>query len=431
MRLLIIGAGPGGYETAVQAAGRGLEVTLVTEGPLGGTCLNEGCIPTKTLCHYAQLIDENRKAGINATIPFDFIQQRRLAVISQLQSGIEMLLKNVNVIYGKACFKDTRTITVNGQDVEADAIIIATGSRSAMLPIPGADQAITSKEILELEQVPESLCVIGGGVIGLEFASVFNSLGSQVTVLEYCPNLLPRFDVDLAKRLKQSLSRQDIRIELQAQVTAIDNGTVFYTQKDKQFEVSAKKVLMAVGRRANIDGLNLEAAGIGYTRRGITVDSDFRTNVPGIYAVGDVTGGIMLAHAASAQGLHALNHICGTPDRIRFDLIPAAVFTSPEVATIGLTEEDCKQQGIEYRALKSFYRANGKAVSMDQTDGYCKILADADGSLLGAHIMGAHSSDLIHELAVAMNAGATLQTLQQTIFAHPTLSETVLSALRQ
>jgi len=429
MRLLIIGAGPGGYETAVEASKRGLEVTLVTEGPLGGTCLNEGCIPTKTLCHYADLQEENRKAGISAAIPFDYIQQRRKDVISQLQSGIGILLGNVNIIYGKASFTDAHTVTVGNQAIQADAIIIATGSTSALLPIPGADTALTSREILELESIPESLCVIGGGVIGLEFASVYSRLGSKVTVIEYCPNLLPRFDVDLAKRLKQSLSKQGIQIELQAQVTAIEGDTVKYIQKEKELTVRAEKILMAVGRRANTSGLNLEAAGIEYDRRGIKVNADFQTNIPGIYAVGDVTGGIMLAHAASAQGLHALNHICGQTDNIRFDLVPAAVFCSPEVATIGLTEEDCKQQGLEFTARKSFYRANGKAVSMDATDGYCKLLVSPDGKILGAHIMGAHASDLIHEMAVAMNAGVTVDALKQTIFAHPTLSEVLSAAL--
>lgn len=429
MRLLIIGAGPGGYETAAEASKRGLEVTLVTEGPLGGTCLNEGCIPTKTLCHYADLQEENRKAGVSAAIPFDYIRQRRKDVIAQLQSGIGILLGNVNIIYGKASFTDAHTVTVGNQSIQADAIIIATGSTSALLPIPGADTALTSREILELDNIPESLCVIGGGVIGLEFASVYSRFGSKVTVLEYCPNLLPRFDVDLAKRLKQSLSKQGIQIELQAQVTAIEGDTVKYIQKEKELTVRADKILMAVGRRANTSGLNLEAAGIEYDRRGIKVNADFQTNIPGIYAVGDVTGGIMLAHAASAQGLHALNHICGQTDNIRFDLVPAAVFCSPEVATIGLTEEDCKQQGLEFTARKSFYRANGKAVSMDATDGYCKLLVSPDGKILGAHIMGAHASDLIHEMAVAMNAGVTVDALKQTIFAHPTLSEVVSAAL--
>ena len=429
--MLIIGAGPGGYETAVEAVKRGMEVTLITEGPLGGTCLNEGCIPTKTFCHYAELIEQNLKAGLDCKPTFAAAAERKLAVIEQLRGGISMLLKNVEVVQGRAQFKDAKTVSCNGQEYTADKIIIATGSVSASLPVPGAENCITSKEILELKEVPASLCVIGGGVIGLEFASIFRSFGSEVTVLEFCPNILPRFDTDLAKRLKQSLSKRGINIEVQAQVTRIDGNTVTYIKKEKEFTVQADKILMAVGRRPNTDGLNLEAAGIDYTRKGITVNDRFETSVPGIYAVGDVTGGIMLAHAATYQGLHALNCICGQTDTIRFDLIPAAVFTMPEVATIGLTEEQCKEQNLEFRCLKSFYRANGKAVSMDETDGYCKAIMDNNGKILGAHLMGAHASDLIHEIAVAINLGATLEQLQSVIHAHPALSEVLQSAFHQ
>ena len=431
MRLLIIGAGPGGYETAVEAAKRGMEVTLISEGPLGGTCLNEGCIPTKTFCHYAELIEQNLKAGLDCKPSFSAAAERKQAVIEQLRGGIDILLKGVQVVQGRAQFKDAKTVVCNGQEFTADKIIIATGSVSASLPIPGADSCITSKEILELNRVPESLCVIGGGVIGLEFASIFRSFGSEVTVLEYCPNILPRFDVDLAKRLKQSLSKRGINIEVQAQVTSIEGNTVTYIKKEKEFTVQADKILMAVGRRPNTDGLNLEAAGIDYTRKGITVNDRFETSVPGIYAIGDVTGGIMLAHAASYQGLHALNAICGQSDSIRFDLIPAAVFTMPEVATIGLTEEQCKEQELEVSCLKSFYRANGKAVSMDETDGYCKVITGQDGAILGAHLMGAHASDLIHEIAVIIKMGGTLEQMQSVIHAHPTLSEVLQSALHQ
>ena len=429
MRLLIIGGGPGGYETAVEAAKRGLEVTLISEGPLGGTCLNEGCIPTKTFCHYAELIEQNLKAGLDCKPSFAAAAQRKQAVVEQLRSGIDILLKNVQVVRGRAEFKDSKTVLCNGQEYSADKIIIATGSVSASLPIPGAESCLTSKEILDLTEVPESLCVIGGGVIGLEFASIFRSFGTEVTVLEFCPNILPRFDVDLAKRLKQSLSKRGINIEVQAQVTRIDGNTVTYIKKDKEFTVLADKVLMAVGRRPNVDGLNLEAAGVDYTRKGITVNERFETSVPGIYAIGDVTGGIMLAHAATYQGLHALNGICGLQDSIRFDLIPAAVFTMPQVATVGLTEEQCKEQNLEVRCLKSFYRANGKAVSMDEPDGYCKLIVADNGTLLGAHILGANASDLIHEVAVAMNLNADTGALKNVIHAHPTLSEVIQSAL--
>lgn len=432
MRLLTIGAGPGGYETAIEAVRRGMEVTLISEGPLGGTCLNEGCIPTKTFCHYAELIEGNRRAGLEVPVEFTAAAARKEEVVEKLRDGVATLLRNVEVVHGRASFKDDRTVVCNGREFTADRIIIATGSTSAMLPVPGAESTLSSKEMLELTEVPERLCVIGGGVIGLEFASIFRSFGSEVTVLEYCPEILPRFDADMAKRLRQALSHRGIAIETRAQVTAVDVGTVTYTRKEKQLGVEADKVLMAVGRRPFAEGLNLEAAGVEHTPRGITVNSGCQTSVPWIYAIGDVTGGMMLAHAATFQGLRALNHIEGKSDSIRFDLVPAAVFTMPEAAMVGLTEEECRARGIEIKILKSFHRANGKAVSMDETDGYCKIITEAaTGAILGCHLMGAHSSDLIHEMAVAMNGGLTVADMRNVIHAHPSLSEVLQAALHQ
>jgi len=435
MKLIIIGAGPGGYETAVEAAKKGVEVVLIGEGPLGGTCLNEGCIPTKTLCHFAEAVpaqgaDDDFLAAV---------QSRKAEVVSTLQSGIKSLLSNklITFVEGKASLVDARTVKVGEQTYSADAIIIATGSVSATLPIEGANlpEVLTSKEILELTSAPKRLCVIGGGVIGLEFASIFNSFGSEVSVVEYAPNLLPRFDVDLSKRLKQSLSKKGINIEVAAGVTSIekiDGGVrVNYTKKDKPFSVEADLVLMAVGRRANLSIEGLTEAGVEVSRRGIVVDENMQTSVPGIYAVGDVTGGIMLAHVASFQGQRALSHILAEKDGIDFSIVPAAVFTVPEVATVGLTEEDCKAQEIPVKTLKSFYRANGKAVSMDETDGYCKfIVGQDDGKILGCHIMGAHASDLIHEAVIMMNCGVTVDKARYMIHAHPSLAEILQAALR-
>ena len=420
MRLTIIGAGPGGYETAAEAAKRGLEVTLVSEGPLGGTCLNEGCIPTKTFCASASLAEG---------------QARKAEVVPQLQKGIEFLLKKCRLIYGKASFIDAHIVEVGGERIESDKIIIATGSVSASLPIPGAELAISSKELLELQEVPKRLCIIGGGVIGLEFASVFHRFGSEVQVLEFCPGILPRFDVDIAKRLKASLAKEGIAIETSARVSAIEkDGSAFnvrFFKKEEECCTQADLVLMAVGRRPALSSLNLDAVGIAYTPKGIQVDADMQTNVPGIYAVGDITGGLMLAHYASAQGLKALDHICGIKDDIRLDICPAAVFTQPELATVGLSEEECKERGIAYVAHKSQYRANGKALAMGEPDGYCKILSEeGSGRILGAHILGAHSSDLIHEVAVLMNCNAGIAQAASVIHAHPTLSEVLQSAFR-
>ena len=430
MKLIIIGGGPGGYETAIEASKRGLETTLITDGPLGGTCLNEGCIPTKTFCYFAETVSE----GLLPPEAMAVLQERKNTVLSQLQGGIASMLKKVQVVQGRARFVDAHTVEVNGERLSADKFIIATGSVGAVLPIPGAELCVGSREMLELTSVPRRLCVIGGGVIGLEFAGIFRSFGSEVSVLEFCPGILPRFDEDLAKRLKLSLKKRGIAIETSAQVKAVERGdnglTVRYMLKEQECSVEADTVLMAVGRRANFAELGLEAAGVECSKRGIVVDGRMRTDVPGIYAVGDVTGGIMLAHYASFQGKRALNDICGVAeDGIRFDICPAAVFTVPEVATVGLTEEECKAKGIDYKAHKSMYGGNGKAVSMDAAEGFAKVLTEGpEGRILGVHIMGAHASDLIHEAAVLMNLDATLAQARSVIHAHPSLSEVLQAA---
>lgn len=435
MKLMIIGGGPGGYETAIEALNRGFEVTLVTEGPLGGTCLNEGCIPTKTFCHYAESLA--LQAADGAQVPdMDLLQRRKADVLSKLQGGIASLLKKAQIVYGRASFSGAKTVRVGDTDYTADKIIIATGSVQATLPIPGAELCLGSGEMLNLREVPRRLCVIGGGVIGLEFASIFASLGSEVSVLEYCPGILPRFDEDLAKRLRLSLKKRGIGITTSSQVTAVEKKAdgslaVSYIFKDEKCLAEADAVLMAVGRRPATDLLNLEAAGVEYGKKGIRVDSDMRTSADCIYAVGDVTGGIMLAHYASFQGRRALNHICGVKDSIRFDICPAAVFTVPEVATVGLSEEDCKARGIDYRAHKGMFGGNGRAVSMGESEGIVKILTEGeDGKILGAHILGAHASDIIHEMAALMNFDATLLQTRDIIHAHPTLSEVLQAAIR-
>ncbi|MGP1566624.1 MAG: dihydrolipoyl dehydrogenase [Candidatus Cryptobacteroides sp.] len=455
MKLLIIGAGPGGYETAVAASKHGLDVTIVSDGPVGGTCLNEGCIPTKSLCRNAEVLDtlaESSVFGIdNLSYSFDFkkVIARKNEVVARLKSGVEFLLesKNITLLYGKAVFKDAHTVAVASPEgketaLKADKIIIATGSYSASLPIPGAELegVISSKEILEMEEVPQRLCIIGAGVIGLEFASIFKSFGSEVNVIEYCKDILPRFDVDLAKRLKHTLSNRGISIETSAQVMRIDKTDegleVTYKKKDKEIKVVADKVLMAVGRRPNVLSVRPDVAGLEFTPKGIVVDGNMRTNVPDVYAIGDVAGGMMLAHVATFQGFKALADILGESREIDFSVVPAAVFTNPEVGVVGMTEEECKEKGLQIKCLKSFFRANGKALSMNAPEGYCKLIVyigedDNDlqhGRILGCHIMGVHASDIIQEIAVLMNTKATISDFQNIIHAHPTLTEVVQEA---
>ena len=423
---------------------------------------------------------------------------RKDAVVEQLRGGVEGLLghKLITLVRGKASFKDAHTVlvtpvdpshhceeqTLSGHSDEqgdvatsteytADYIIIATGSVSASLPVPGADLPgiLTSREILDLQEVPKSLCVIGGGVIGLEFASIFRSFGSEVTVLEYCKDILPRFDTDLAKRLKQSLGRRGINIETQAQVTGVeilrcaqddkgcaqddkgcaqddkscaqdDKGCaqgekeiyqVNYIRKGKEESVQAEKVLMAVGRRANLDSMNYSDIGLECTRRGISVNENMQTNLPHVYAIGDINGLMMLAHAATFQGIVALDHIMGVKNEIDLSVMPAAVFTSPEAASVGLTEDECKEKGIPVKCLKSFFRANGKAVTMGETDGFCKIVVAAEPKerVLGCHLYGPHASDIVQEACAMITRKATLEEFQSIIHTHPTLTEVLQSAL--
>ena len=492
MKLIIIGAGPGGYETALLAAKRGVEVVLIESGYVGGTCLNEGCIPTKAFCKNAEVLDGLREAeafgvtGLSYDFDFKAVAARKNAVVEQLRGGVEGLLghKLITLVRGKASFKDAHTVLVEPlrhsfacasatssmseeqsdvaicTEYTADYIIIATGSISASLPIPGADLPgiLTSREILDLEEVPQMLCVIGGGVIGLEFASVFRSFGSEVTVLEYFKEILPRFDSDLSKRLKQSLGKRGIEINTQAQVTAIEEVSavistedgdrveksiykVSFTRKGKEEVIEADKVLMAVGRKANVGSLNLADVGIEFTPRGIVVDEKtMQTNVPHIYAAGDINGKMMLAHAATFQGIVALDHIMGVENGIDLSVMPAAVFTSPEAASVGMTEEDCKDAGIPIRALKSFFRANGKAVTMGETDGFCKVIVAAEpkegaerpyepGRILGCHLFGPHASDIVQEACALISRKATLNEFEDIIHTHPTLTEVLQSAV--
>ncbi len=423
--LIIIGAGPGGYETAVEAAKREMTVTLINDGPLGGVCLNEGCIPTKTFCHYAGKEE------------FASVAERKEAVVSQLRNGVAYLLKNPNItiVEGKASLKDAQTVVVNGEEYTAKDFIIATGSKPAILPIPGADSEIvlTSTDVLNLKELPDSICVIGGGVIGLEMASYLHRFGVDVTVLEYAPQVLPNFDAEISKRLKMLLTKQGIKIETDALVIAIDEeGFVTYKKKDQEYNVACDKVLMAVGRTPNTSDLNLESEGIAYNRKGIEVDDNMQTSIPHIYAIGDVNGKMMLAHVATFQGTRALNSIQGKSDKIKFNLVPAAVFTVPEVASVGLTEAQCDDEESDYKAIKVPFGAVGKAVAMGEPDGFCKLIIDNETrTIFGCHIMGAHASDLIQEVVTMMNLGVTIDDAKDIIHAHPTLNEIIQIAINQ
>lgn len=441
--IIIIGAGPGGYEMAAVAAQNELSVGIVEQADLGGTCLNRGCIPTKALCRNAEVLNLMKDAtafGVTASdLKFDYkvAFERKSEVVKQLRDGVAMLLNNplITVIEGEGKFKDAHTVTVGDQEYSAKNIVIATGSCPKGIPIPGAELAMTSDDILAMDTLPKSLCIIGGGVIGMEFAAIFNSFGVEVTVVEFMKEILPPFDKDIAKRLRTTLSKRGINIHTNSGVKSIaksENGyTVTWTAKGKDASIECEQALMAVGRKPVLPE-GLDAIGVVVERQGIKVNDDMETSVSGIYAIGDVNGRSMLAHAATAQGMRALNSILGANDQLKLDIVPSAVFTVPELSMVGLTEEQCKEREIDIVVKKGFFRANGKALAMAEPDGLIKMIVDAKTRMiLGCHICGAHAADLIQEVVMAMNANCTVDQLASAIHGHPTLTEVVLNVARQ
>lgn len=425
--IIIIGSGPGGYRTASYALQQGKQVVIIEKAEAGGTCLNSGCIPTKCLAHDAEA---------NAS-DFPAAAERKRNVMNQLRQGIEQLLSapGITLVRGEATFKDARTVTVDGIDYEADDIIIATGSSSKMPPVEGIDnpRVITSTEALNFQTLPAEIVIIGAGVIGMEFASILSRFGAKVSVIEYLKECLPVIDKDIAKRVRKQIEKlQGVTFYMDSAVKAInDNEVVFVSNKngkETRLECPGCPVLIATGRKPNIEGLNLEAAGVEYSPKGITVNDNMLTSVPHIYAIGDVTGRQMLAHAATFMGFRAVNAIVGKADKIRFDIMPSAIFTYPEAAAVGLTEDQCKQQGIECRALKGYYRANGKALAIDEPEGMVKLIAGADGKILGCTSYGAHSADIVQEVTAYMNCNATVADIADSVHIHPTLSEILQDA---
>ena len=425
--IIIIGSGPGGYRTAGYALQQGKQVVIIEKAEAGGTCLNSGCIPTKCLAHDAEA---------NAS-DFPAAAERKRNVMNQLRQGIEQLLSapGITLVRGEATFKDARTVTVDGIDYEADDIIIATGSSIKMPPVEGIDnpRVITSTEALNFQTLPAEIVIIGAGVIGMEFASILSRFGAKVSVIEYLKECLPVIDKDIAKRVRKQIEKlQGVTFYMDSAVKAInDNEVVFVSNKngkETRLECPGCPVLIATGRKPNIEGLNLEAAGVEYAPKGITVNDNMLTSVPHIYAIGDVTGRQMLAHAATFMGFRAVNAIVGKADKIRFDIMPSAIFTYPEAAAVGLTEDQCKQQGIECRALKGYYRANGKALAIDEPEGMVKLVAGADGRILGCTSYGAHSADIVQEVTAYMNCNATVADIADSVHIHPTLSESLQDA---
>ena len=419
--LIIIGAGPGGYRAAEYAAKQGLKVVIFEGAEVGGTCLNVGCIPTKTYVHSSS---------------FDEARERMATVVPQLRAGVEGILSNPNItlIREKASFATTPLLK---EGLGKVPVIIATGSVSKLIPVPGIDSpnVVDSTGLLNLDTLPKRLCIIGAGVIGMEFASVFNRFGAEVTVIEFLKECLPALDSDIAKRLRKQMEKEGITFNMQCGVKQIADGEVFFENKKGQTEsVKADVILVATGRKPRTEGLNLEAAGITLAPNGtIPVDENFkvptlRRDLEGsIYAIGDVNGKQMLAHAAEMQGIHVVNRILGKQDDIHFEVMPAAIFTNPEAACVGPNEDQLKEAGVSFECHKSFYRANGKALAMNETEGMVKLCTEPDeGRILSAHIFGAHAADLVQEVTAYIALGATLRQLRETVHIHPTLSEVLI-----
>jgi dihydrolipoamide dehydrogenase len=445
--LIVIGTGPGGYVCAIRAAQLGMKVAVVEKRAThGGTCLNVGCIPSKALLHATELYHESKhkfaKMGIIGDTNIDFTQLMKFKqeAIDGNTKGIDFLFKKnkVDVIRGTAKIQGPGKVDVDGTVHEAKHIVIATGSDSAKLRNVEIDekQIVTSTGALTLEKIPAHIAVIGAGVIGLEMGSVYARLGSKVTVIEYLDRILPGMDADIAKQFQRILEKQGFTFQLASKVTGAKTAKSGVTLSIEPAaggtasELKSDVVLVAIGRTPYTEGLGAKEAGIALDEKGrVIVDDHFATNVPGIYAIGDVIRGPMLAHKAEDEGIAVAELLTGQAGHVNYDVIPGVVYTTPEVANVGKSEDELKAAGIDYKVGKFLFLANGRAKANQTTDGFVKILADAKtDKVLGCHIIGPMAGELIHEVAVLMEFGGSAEDLARTCHAHPTLSEAVKEA---
>ncbi|MDK2783273.1 MAG: dihydrolipoamide dehydrogenase [Thermococcaceae archaeon] len=446
-KIVVIGAGPGGYVAAIRAAQLGADVTLIEKRELGGTCLNLGCIPTKVLAHTAELfatLKEGSTIGLFAEslkVDWQALMKRKEQVVVRLRNGIKGLMaaNKIKVLKGSASFLSPKEIKVESQEgaqtVKADNVIIATGSVPAMPPIEGIDEegVISSNEILSLEEPPKSLCIVGGGVIGIEFASIFSSFGTKVTVVEMMPEILPNVDEEIVGVLKKLLSARGVEFYTSAKVTKFSQNGGLVTV-DVEFErenkkIGVEKVLVAVGRRPSTDKLNAEKVGIKMDRGRFVVDRHLETSVAGVYAIGDCASPIMLAHVASMEGEVAAENIMGHKVEVDYKTNPGCIYTFPEIASVGLTEKMAKDKGFDVVIGRFPMAANGKSLIMNETEGLVKFVVDRKyNEILGVHIIGPRATDLIVEGALAIRLEATVEEIISTIHAHPTIGEALREA---
>ncbi len=443
--VVVIGAGPGGYVAAIRAAQNGASTALIEKEFLGGTCLNWGCIPTKSLIQAAEVLHQIRHAadfGIKLTgqpkVDWKTMLERKDQTVENLRKGIAALVKSneIDLIAGTATLQGRNSIRVTTEKgtpttIDAKNIILATGSDSVMPGfIPSAPNILYSRQALACQELPKSMLILGGGVIGCEFACLYAQLGVQVTLVEMLPQILPFQDLDVVKTVRRAMEKLGITILTDSKMSDIQSHGKTVVAKAGQQELKADKLLVCIGRRPYTDNLNLTAAGLAVDERGlIPVDAQCRTRAAGIYAIGDITDGGQYAHRASAMGICAANNATGHPDTHSDNLVPGCIFTEPQIGSVGITEQNAKDRGLDVRIGKFPFMALGKAQILQQTDGFCKIIADAKtDQVLGAHIVGPHATDLIAEIATGMNYEITAKELGRAIHAHPTLGEITMEA---
>lgn len=440
--LAIIGGGPGGYVAAEKAAKGGMQVLLLEKKELGGVCLNEGCIPTKTLLYSAKMLDQARHAdryGVaveNASLDFPAVMKRKEKVVKKLVGGVKVRMRNagVEVVKEEAFIEGPVPggfrIRAGENAYEAEKLLICTGSEAAVPPIPGlkeSDAVVTNREILALAEAPARLVIIGGGVIGMEFASFFNSIGTEVTVIEMLPKILGPMDDEISAMLQAQYAKKGVQFHLSCKVTAIEGNEVVYeTPEGETCRAQGDKILLSVGRRANIRGIGLENIGVAM-ERGIKVNEKMETSVPGVYAAGDVTAFSMLAHTASHEAEVAVSNMLGIPAAMSYNAIPGIVYTNPEVAGVGMTEQEA---GEDVKVLKLPMAYSGRFVAENERgEGLCKVLVGPEGKVLGVHMLGNPCSEIILSAAMAISRGLSVKELLEVVYPHPTVSEILKETL--
>lgn len=439
----VLGGGPGGYVAAIRLAQLGKKTVLIEQKEVGGTCLNRGCIPTKALLHCADVYETVLYAsqyGVTATdVQYDYgkIAEKKDTIVNSLRHGVEFLLKKagVDIVYGRGILTGRCEIELNGETIFAESIVLATGSRPANVPIPGIDSqgVMNSDGVLALKEAPESLVIIGGGVIGIEFATMMRTFGKKVTVIEMLPQILTGVDSSIATEMRKVLENRGMEIHTSAKVTKIENvngSVVCHYEKDGHtLSANGQICVIAIGRKPNTEGIGFEKVGIKLTKAFVDTDDTMRTNVPNIYAIGDITGKVQLAHVASAQGIIAAHNIVGEHKTMNYDVVPACIYTSPEIACVGMDENAAKDAGYDVKIGSFMTSVNGKSMILGEKYGFVKIVTDSNtGEILGAQMMCPRATDMIAEICAIMKAEGTIEELEDTIHPHPTISEMVMEA---